>query len=119
MKKIYGFKVLLNEELVCRAGFEEENAVVTCILATVRREWQDTEELTMSVGGMLSDTEQHATWYNNFDLKEGDKISFEVITSDFDTPAIMKERMSEEHALANKLKHYYILKEELKEHLKE
>ena len=119
MKKTYGFKVLLNQELVCRAGFEEENAVVSCNLASIRRQGEDTEELNMSIGGLLSDTVQYATWYNNYDLKEGDKISFEVIASDFDSPAIMKERMSEEHALANKLKHFYILKEELKEHLKE
>ena len=119
MKKIYGFKVLLNEALVCRAGFEEENAVVNCNLVTVRRLGEEVEELYMSVGGLLSDTEQHASWYNNYDLKEGDKILFEVISGDFDSPKIMKERMSEEHALANKLKHYYILKEELKEHLKE
>lgn len=123
MKKIYGFKVLLNEEVVCRAGFEEGNSVVTCILSSVRRKDDASEELNLSIGGLISDSDQNASWYNNNNLQEDDKISIEIISSDFDPPASIKSKISEKdiaaHQLKNQLKHYYKLKEELKEYLDE
>ena len=123
MKKIHGFKVLLNEELVCRAGFEQGDSVVTCILSSIRRKDDASEELNLSIGGLISDSGQNASWYNNNNLQEGDKISIEIISSDFDPPASINPKISEKdieaHQLKNKLKHYYILKEELKEYLDE
>ena len=119
MKKIYGFKVLINEELVCRAGFEEGNSVVTCILSSVRRKDDASEELNLSIGGLISDSDQNASWYNNNNLQEGDKISIEIISSDFDPPASIKPKISEKDIVAHQLKYYYLLKEELKEYLDE
>jgi hypothetical protein len=123
MKKIYGFKVLINEKLICRAGFEDKNSVVTCILSSLRRKDDVSEELNLSIGGLISDSDQNASWYNNNNLQEGDKISIEIISSDFDPPATIKPKLSEKdiaaHQLKYQLKHYYKLKEELKEYLDE
>jgi hypothetical protein len=56
-------------------------------------------------------------------LQDGDKISIEIISSDFDPPTSIKPKISEKdivaHQLKYQLKHYYKLKEELKEHLDE
>ena len=93
MKKIFGFKVLINEELICRAGFENENSVVTCILDSIRRQNDDSEELNISISGLNSDTNQRADWFNN-KLQKGDKISIEIISDNFDTPYLLHEPKS-------------------------
>ena len=119
MKKIYGFKVQINDKSICRAGFDKEDSVVNCSLTSVRRKGDEKEELDISVGGLISETEQYVSWYNNYSLEEGDKISFEVITSDFDAPSSMTKEISEEEQIAHKLKLYKKLKEELKDYLEE
>lgn len=116
MKKIFGFKVLINDEIICRAGFENENAVVTCILDSIRRKNDDSEELNITIGGLNSDTNQHVDWYKN-NLQEGDKISIEIISNDFDTPSLIRERMSEKDIIARKLEYFNKLKTELKDYL--
>jgi len=118
MKRIFGFKVLLNEELICRAGFENENSVVTCILNSIRRKDDDSEELDITVGGLNSDTNQHVDWHKN-NLQAGDKISIEIISDNFDTPSSIRERMSKKDLIAQKLEYFHKLKAELKDHLKE
>lgn len=118
MKKIYGFKVQINDKLICRAGFEEGNSVVNCILNSIRRENDDTEFLEISVGGLYSDSEQHVSWYSD-SLQEGDKISFEIISSDFDVPSSSTRMISDEEQTARKMKYYKKLKEELKDLLEE
>ena len=118
IKKIYGFKVLINEELICRAGFENENSVVTCILDSIGGKNDDSEELNISICGLNSDTNQRADWYEN-NLQEGDKISIEIISDNFDTPSSIREPKSEKDIIAQELKYFNKLKAELKDHLKE
>ena len=118
MKKIFGFKVLINEEIICRAGFENANSVVSCILNSVRRKNDDSEELDISIGGLNSDTNQHVDWHRN-NLQTRDKISIEIISDNFDTPSSIRERMSEKDIIAQKLEYFNKLKVELKDHLKE
>ena len=118
IKKIYGFKVLINEELICRAGFENENSVVTCILDSIGGKNDDSEELNISICGLNSDTNQRADLYEN-NLQEGDKISIEIISDNFDTPSSIREPKSEKDIIAQELKYFNKLKAELKDHLKE
>ena len=83
-KKIYGFKVQLNDKVVCRAGFEKENSVVSCIIDSIRREKDEKEELNINVGGLNSDTNQYVDWFRNA-LKEGDKMTMNINSGDFDS----------------------------------
>lgn len=116
MKKIFGFKVSLNEQVICRAGFEKEDSIVTCILHSVRRANDESEELNMQIGGMNSETHQHFDWAINA-LDAGDKVTIEVISDNFDKPVSERKNLSEEEIFERKLKQYYRLKEELKDHI--
>jgi hypothetical protein len=118
MKKIFGFQVSINGKEICRAGFENENSIVTCILDSVRREKDSSEKLNILISGLNSDTHQHADWFRN-KLEEGDKISIEIISNNFDTPISISKAYSEKDILTQKLKSYHKLKEELKDYLTE
>mgnify|MGYP003633639636 CR=1 FL=1 len=118
MKKIFGFKVLLNEKVICRAGFENKNAVVNCILNSIRREKDNSEELNIIIGGLNSDMNQHVNWFDS-SLQEGDKISIEIISENFDPPTTIHRSKSKKDLIDQKMEYYYRLKEELKDHLKE
>ncbi|MDN3594804.1 hypothetical protein [Zunongwangia endophytica] len=118
MKKIFGFQVSINNKTICRAGFENENSIVTCILDSIRRKNHDSEKLNISISGLNSDTHQYADWYKN-NLHEGDKISIEIISNNFDTPNSIGDAYSEKDILKQKLKSYKKLKEELKDYLEE
>ena len=116
MKKIFGFKVCINDKIICGAGFENANSVVSCILNSVRRKNDNSEELDISIGGLNSDNNEHVDWYNNR-LRKGDIISIEIISDDFDTPTKIRKKLSEKEIIAQKLEYFHKLREELKEHL--
>jgi len=118
---IYGFEISLNGKQLCRAGFEKELSVLTCHIVSIRRERDDKEELDIRVGGLNSETDQHVDWVKQ-DLKEGDKLSIEVITDSFDPPTSVRPRTDkslEAFVLKSKLKTFYALREELKEHIQD
>ncbi len=119
MKKTYGFEVKINDKLICRAGFQEVDSVVTCILSSVRREGDEKEELEISVGGLNSETEQNVSWFKNSNLKEGDKVSFELISHSFTKPKSTTRKISEKDILIDKLRQYKKLKDEMKDYLGE
>jgi hypothetical protein len=112
----HGFKVTLNSKPICRAGFENENSVLTCILTSSFLKNQNRNELDLSVSGLNSDTKQSANWFIG-NLKKGDKIELEVITEGFEVPKTIKKPISEEEIIQKKIRQYNKLKEELKDHL--
>lgn len=118
MKEIFGLKVSINGHEICRAGFEKENSVVTCIISSVRRKDDETEVLDLSVGGLNSDSRQHVDWAKK-ELSEGDKVSIEVISDNFDPPKSIREPDSEKSVIEQKIKYFHRLKEELKDHINE
>jgi hypothetical protein len=115
-EKKLGFKVAINNELFCRAGFQNKHSIVTCILDSVWRKNETSEESHISVGGLNSDTKQHVDWFKR-ELREGDIISIEVISNNFDEPKSIREPKPEKELLKRKLRNYYKLKEELKDYL--
>ena len=112
----YGLEIYINDEYVCRAGFENKYHVLTSIINSVRRESDNSEELFFQVGGRDSETEQHVDWIKK-ELKSGDRISIQVITDKFDKPLHIREGSSGELMLKRKIEHYYKLKDELKDYL--
>lgn len=118
MEKTLGFQIVINDKKVCRAGFENKNSVVTCILDSIRREKNELEELNISVAGLNSDTNQSVNWFDS-KLSEKDEILIEIISDDFDTPSSTKSALSEKEIITRKLKRYHKLKEELKGYLED
>ena len=117
MKDInHGFKITVNNKTICRAGFENENSVLTCILTSSLLKNQQRNDLDFYVNGLNSDTKQHAQWFKS-NLKKGDKIELEIITDDFEPPKTYKKQLTKEDVIQKKLKTYHKLKEELQEYL--
>lgn len=116
MANNFGFKVSVNDELLTRAGLNNHQFVVTCILNSFRRELIPEEALDVNVSGLITKNNQHVKWASA-PLKLGDKITIEVINEGFDTPAEFSEISSEEFILKSKLKTYHKLKDELKDYI--
>ncbi len=113
-----GFEVKLNDKLLCKTGFENNEHVVTCIIDALFRKDDKKQKLQLNVSGLNAKTNQHNKWVISEELEENDIISIKVIKGDFDVPIIMDEKRSDEFLLEQKIKTYYKLKEELKEYLK-
>lgn len=116
--KNYGVEIEYNGEKLIRAGFEDRYFVLSCIFSLLRRKRDESEEYSLSVGGLNIETDQSVDWLRQ-ELKLGDKISVEVIDGDFNKPTKVKEAMSKEELLKQKIDYYYRLKEELKGHIEE
>jgi hypothetical protein len=112
--KNQGFKVLLNGESLCRAGFESEHFVTHVILSSIRRELHPGNELSLHIGGLNSSENHHVTWVNK-DLQLGDHLVIELVEGEFDPPASVLKRDPDELVLQEKIKYFHRLKEELKD----
>ncbi len=112
----YGLEIYLNDNYVCRAGFESKHYVLTCIVNALRRASGKSEELFLQVSGLNSDTGQYVDWAK-MELKNGDNISIQVVSDNFDKPVHIRGTDSQEAILKKKIERYYALKEELKDHL--
>jgi len=112
----YGFEVKLNGKKISRAGLDKDDYVITCHVTALK--FQDRENIDLKVSGMNSTTQTYLKWTEFVPLKKGDKISIKVITEDFDVPSVTGTSKPGKE-LENKIKHYYKLKEELKDYLKE
>lgn len=78
-------EVTLNGERLCSAGVGTEG-VLSAILTWVRRHGEDTEECSLSIGGMKSSA--HVSWLCE-DLRVGDEVGIKVLDlADVDPPSI-------------------------------
>ena len=114
----YGFEIGLNGKKLVRAGLYCRHYVLTCILGSLRRDSDESEELKINVSGLDINADQHVDWMRE-DLKLGDTLSIKVIDDNFDKPVACRERVSEEEIRKDKIDYYYRLKKELKEYLDE
>lgn len=114
--KNYGFEVEINGEIQTRAGFDNQFYVLTAIFTSLKRKLDNSEALDLKIGGLNSDTDQHMDWLSR-DLVLGDEIRLRVIDSNFDKPLSVRKLDMKQIVLENKIRHYYALKEELKDHL--
>ncbi|GGH38120.1 hypothetical protein GCM10007423_31600 [Dyadobacter endophyticus] len=112
----HGFEVKINDEQPIRAGLGAENYVVTCILNAVLRRDSFEEELDITISGLDSVDDVHVDWLKT-ELRPGDTIQITVVGGDYDPPRNTRPRITEKDIIVHKLRYYYALKEELKEHL--
>ena len=104
------FHVHLNGKKVSTAGVGDLG-VLTAIISWVRRKGEHTlakkpdsveEELTLSVGGLISPAEEHVRWLER-DLKVGDEVRITVAeNSKIDRPRSRKRRDRVEELRAQK-----------------
>lgn len=112
------FEVTLNGQKIATAQIESDFGVLTTIVTWVRRD-DNSESLNVSISGLDSVAEKKIKWAAQ-DLKIGDKLLVSVIeekTTQKDEKGI--EIFDTTTVLERKLKTYYYLKEELKEHINE
>jgi len=83
------FEVHLNGKKVCTAGIGEPgviSSIITWVLGDGKGRPSEQEQVGVRVGGLISRTEQHVTWFNR-PLRRGDKISIRIVeVDDADTP---------------------------------
>ncbi len=118
MENNYGFKVELNGEVLAVAGLDDQHYVLSCMLTSLRRKIDKSEETYFNVGGLNCETGEDVDWVWR-DLKLGDNLSITIVNSDFDKPTRVKPIESGEDAIKRKIEYYYKLKEELAGHLPE
>lgn len=114
-----GFEVKLNDELLCKAGFNDNHSVVSCIIDAVLRKNKDKQEVRLNISGLNSDTKEHVKWlpFDSNNLNEGDIVTIKIIKDNFDSPIEISEKKSDEYILKQKIRAYNKLKEELKDHI--
>lgn len=114
-----GFEIRLNNKMLCRAGLNTHHSVVTCCLGIVKRKIAPSEEIFLNIEGLNSDKKEHVSWFNENSLKENDEISIKIISTNFDVPKIVQKGLSPEEEIQEKINYFYLLKEELKDYLKD
>jgi hypothetical protein len=73
------FKVHLNGKRVCVAGVGGDGVLNTSVNYVTGN---GRDEFSLTVGGLLSPTEEHVRWVRHFPLKVGDKIALHIIETD-------------------------------------
>lgn len=117
-KRSMGFQISLNNDKPVRAGLDSRFYSITCIFTSAERKIKPENIIDLNISGLNSEKYQYVQWLNR-DLTVGDKITIEVINGNFDPPARIERQETEEILLQSKLKAYHMLKEELKDHIKE
>jgi len=112
------FEVYVNGELVTTAGITAEFGVLSMITTWVRRQKLDDESLSLTVSGLNSIDNTLLDWYGS-GLTIGDEIRIKITDeSEITSPRITEGWSNmDERILADKLKQFYRLKEELKDHI--
>lgn len=111
------FEIFVNNELVTVAGITAEFGVLTMIATWVKRQKYNDESLSLTVSGLNSIDNTSLSWYGS-ELKIGDEIHIKITDqSEVTNPTVTKSCSNNESILEDKLKYFYSLKEELKDHI--
>ena len=110
------FEIYHNNQLVTVAGLSSQFGVETAITTSVRRSQLDYEELRLSVSGLDSVDDQYVSWLLK-DVNIGDEIRIRITEDSSIVEPEKKPKPTKEDMLADKLRYFYRLKEELKDHL--
>jgi len=90
------FELSLNGRKICTAGVGD-HGVLSAHVTWVRRKGRETrskkagdeeEELTTTIGGLISRTGEHVDWFEPLAVKAGDEVGIKVVKADsVDQPA--------------------------------
>ncbi|NRB65585.1 MAG: hypothetical protein HRU40_21635 [Saprospiraceae bacterium] len=81
-----GVRVLVNGKEVYKAGLNDPQFILSTILNIIKKKEGDIQKIGITTGGFNITASNHVSW-PNIELKEGDKISYEIITGPFDDPS--------------------------------
>ena len=112
------FEIYYNNKLITVAGLSSQFGVVTAITTWVRSSQLNHERLTFTVGGLDAIEDQHVSWFDK-DVSIGDEIMTRITGHSPIVAPEKKPKPTSEDILADKLRYFYRLKEELKDHLNE
>lgn len=112
-----GFEISINE-MNLKAGISSAFGVLTSIISWQKRKAENVDVVNLSVIGTDSENKNQLEWLKQ-DLKVGDTITFKIIEDEnFDPPTIiMQAEQVNDVILQSKLKYFFQLKEELKDHI--
>ena len=112
------FEVYVNDELVTKAAINAEFGVLSMITTWVKRQKLGDEYLDITVSGLDSVEDRSLSWYGSA-LKLGDEVRLKITNEgEIVTPTTPEGwSKTKEQILERKLKHFYSLKEELKDHI--
>lgn len=74
------FQVHLNGRKLCTAGFSEHDAVLSAIIDYVSGQHRD--ELTLTVGGLISPKGEHVRWVRDRKLRIGDEVGVKIVETE-------------------------------------
>ena len=111
------YEVYKNGELLCKAGLDSEFGVLNTILTWVKRK-DGSESLDLDVSGLDSVDNKSLRWVKE-SLASGDEISIKITENTEYTESTARPPFDKERYREDQIKHYYRLKEELKDYLKE
>src|SRR5438552_2378930 len=90
------FEVFLNGERLCLAGISGR-CVLTVIIDHVKGKVDPVDDVNLTVGGLICDTNEHVNWGGRTQLSTGDEVRVRIIESDSaDEPIKRVARDSEE-----------------------
>ena len=96
------FEVHLNGKKLCIAGIGDDGVVAAIVSYVVRSSRK--EDLSLSVGGLVSPTEEHVDW-RKVELRVGDEVLLKIVDSErVDRPR--KRTRQDPIARVKQQKHY-------------
>ena len=83
-------EVSVNGEKLCVAGIGDDGVLTTIVHWAAR---QDEEGFFLQVGGLISQTKEHANWINQKPLRVGDNIRVKIIETDLADKPVEQYRL--------------------------
>ena len=114
----HGFEIRINNGQPVRAGLDVSKYCITCILDATLRKDSPEEELNIVISGLNSVEDVHVDWLKA-ELSPGDTIEITVVEGGYDPPRNFTPRITGKDVIAQKLRYYHALKEELKAYLQD
>lgn len=112
-------EIKINGAVVSLASLNSKHGVITAIITTSRKLNESEDSNNLYISGVDSDAGNRLEW-GEYSLLPGDEVIVKL-TEDAvvtDAPTTLTSEMVEKRNLENKLKTFYQLKKELKDHIK-
>lgn len=110
-------EIKLNSEIVSTAGLNSEYGVLSAMVTCVKRLGEKEESVTLDISGLNSQTGERLEWINK-ELEQNDEVIIKISASArSDSPSVVSLEEMKKRDFEYKIKAFYRLKEELREHI--
>jgi hypothetical protein len=104
------FQVSLNRKELCVAGLADKG-VLTAIVNWV--DWRSGADLFLTVGGLVSATEEHVSWISQKPLRVGSEIRVKVVETDSADNPIKRHRTDPAERLRSQKRYVRMMAKQL------